>query len=57
MSLSTSSFRLGLESFSGIRRKVSNNIKIELEDVDWTYLAEVRDDWLAVVKAVNNFWI
>jgi hypothetical protein len=57
MSLSTSSFRLGLESFSGIRRKVNNNIKIELEDVDWTYLAEVRDDWLAVVKAVNNFWI
>jgi hypothetical protein len=57
MSLSTSSFRLGLGSFSGIRCKVSNNIKIELEDVDWIYLAEVRDKSLAVVKTVNNFWV
>ena len=46
----------------GIRCKVGNNIKMdftrtELEDADWIYLAEDRDEWLALVEAVNNFWV
>jgi hypothetical protein len=26
-----------------------------LEDVDWIYLAEDRDEWLALGEAVNKF--
>jgi hypothetical protein len=39
-----------------------DNIKMNLRElgwgfVDWTGLAQERDNWRALVKAVKNFWI
>jgi hypothetical protein len=41
------------------RRRWKGNIKMDLqevgwEDMDWMYLAEVRDRWRAIVNAVMN---
>jgi hypothetical protein len=41
------------------RRRWKNNIKLYLQevgwgDMDWMYLAEVRDRWRAIVNAVMN---
>jgi hypothetical protein len=42
--------------------QVDGNIDIDftcakLEEVDWINLAEDRDGWLALVKAINNFGV
>jgi hypothetical protein len=39
-----------------------DNIKMDLQvqscrGVDWIYLAQDRDSWLAVVSAVMNIWV
>jgi hypothetical protein len=39
-----------------------DNIKIDLKEiccnnVDWTYLAEDRDQWQALVNVVMNLWV
>jgi hypothetical protein len=32
-------------------------MEIELECVDWMYLAEERDKWQALVNIVMNLWV
>jgi hypothetical protein len=39
------------------RRKWEGNIKIWLEGVDWTHLAEDRYQWWVLVSMVMNVWI
>jgi hypothetical protein len=43
-----------------LRRKWEDNIKLdvkdmELEDVNWTHLAQVMDQWRALVNTAINF--
>jgi hypothetical protein len=44
------------------RRRWEDNIRMDLrgmwgEDVVWVRLAQDRDQWQAVVKAVMNLWV
>jgi hypothetical protein len=34
-----------------------NMKKIRCDSVDWIHVAEVRDQWQAVVNTVKSFWI
>jgi hypothetical protein len=43
-------------------RRLEDNIRmdpreIEWEDVCWTYLAEDKDHWRALVNMVMNIWV
>jgi hypothetical protein len=31
--------------------------EIELEDVDWILLAQIRDQWWALMNTVMNIWV
>jgi hypothetical protein len=44
------------------RHRWEDNIKMEVreigyKDVDWMYVAQERDQWLAVVNTVMNLWV
>jgi hypothetical protein len=44
------------------RRRWEDNIKLDLQEVgcgglDWMELAQDRDRWRALVKAVMNIWV
>jgi hypothetical protein len=44
------------------RRRWVDNIKIDLREIgwdgeDWVDLAQDRDQWMALVKAVMNLWV
>jgi hypothetical protein len=37
------------------RRRWEDNIKIDLQKVDWIVLAQNKDGWRAIVNAIMNF--
>jgi hypothetical protein len=44
------------------KRRWENNIRMDLSEigwkgVDWIHLTLGRDQWLAVVNTVTNFWV
>ena len=39
------------------RRRWEDNIKMDLEEVDWMELAKDRDRWRALVSTVMNFGV
>jgi hypothetical protein len=40
-------------------RRWEDNIRIEVgwEGVDWIHLAQDRDQWVAVMNMIMNFWV
>jgi hypothetical protein len=45
-----------------LRHRSEDNIKTDLREmgwgvVDWIYLAQDRDQWIAVVNTVMNLWV
>jgi hypothetical protein len=39
------------------KRRLDDNIKIDLQEVGWIDLSQNRDKWRALANAVMDFWV